>query len=82
MILHADSMTHKPTDHAKECQTLFGHTHRYSGDFGGQASVMYDKNMKLYINDEWFDYKNHPTKRHQYLIVFIRCEFNDMFPQD
>ena len=54
----------------------------FSGDFGGQASVMYDKNMKLYINDEWFDYKNHPTKRHPYVIVFIRCEFNDMFPQD
>ena len=54
----------------------------FSGDFGGQASVRYDKNMKLYIDDEWFDYKNHPTSRHPYLIVFIRREFNDMFPQD
>lgn len=24
-------LTHKPTDHDKECQTLFGHTHRYGG---------------------------------------------------
>jgi hypothetical protein len=24
-------LTHKPIDHAKDCQTLFGHTHRYGG---------------------------------------------------
>ena len=24
-------LTHKPADHDKECQTLFGHTHRYGG---------------------------------------------------
>ena len=64
-------------ERAMNCDVLI-----FSGDFGGQASVRYDKNMKLYIDDEWFDYENHPTNRHPYLIVFIRCEFNDMFPQD
>ena len=24
-------LTHKPTDHDKKYQTLFGHTHRYGG---------------------------------------------------
>lgn len=64
-------------ERAMACDVLI-----FKGDFGGQASVMYDKNMKLYINDEWFDYTNHPTRRYSYLIVFIRCEFNDMFPQE
>ena len=35
-------LTHKPTDHAKDCQTLFGHTHRYGGlwkSFGFNVGV-------------------------------------------
>ena len=54
----------------------------FSGDFGGQAQIKYDKNMKLYIDDDWYDYSQRPTNRHPYLIYFIRREFTAMFPQD
>ena len=46
-------LTHKPTDHAKECQTLFGHTHRYGGlwkPFGFNVGV--DLNHFRLFSDE------------------------------
>ena len=47
-------LTHKPTDHAKECQTLFGHTHRYGGlwkPFGFNVGV--DLNhFRLFSDDD------------------------------
>ncbi len=46
-------LTHKPTDHDKECQTLFGHTHRYGGlwkSFGFNVGV--DLNyLRLFSED-------------------------------
>ena len=47
-------LTHKPTDHAKDCQTLFGHTHRYGGlwkPFGFNVGV--DLNhFRLFSDDD------------------------------
>ena len=46
-------LTHKPTDHDKECQTLFGHTHRYGGlwkSFGFNVGV--DLNRFRLFSDE------------------------------
>lgn len=63
-------------EHAMNCDVLI-----FTGDYGGQAWVCYDKDLNLYINDSWFDYENHPTKRYQCLVLFIRHEFNEMFPQ-
>ena len=46
-------LTHKPTDHDKEYQTLFGHTHRYGGlwkPFGFNVGV--DLNYLRLFGDE------------------------------
>ena len=47
-------LTHKPTDHAKDRQTLFGHTHRYGGlwkSFGFNVGV--DLNhFRLFSDDD------------------------------
>ena len=45
------------------------------------ASCTVRRSGKPYIDDSWFDYENHPTKRYQCLVLFIRHEFNEMFPQ-
>lgn len=47
-------LTHKPTDHDKECQTLFGHTHRYGGlwkPFGFNVGVDLNR-YRLFGDDD------------------------------
>ena len=62
---------------AKVCDVIL-----FSGDYGGQAGFTYDTDLRILINDSWFNYGDVPTERYQYIALYIRPEFNELFPQE
>ena len=62
---------------AKVCDVVL-----FRGDYGGQASITYDTDLKILINDSWFNYGDSPTQRYRYIAVYIRPEFNELLPQE
>ena len=64
------------TEPAKKCDILL-----FGGDFGANVDMKYDKDLKIQPYD-WYEYDKIPNPRYQYVALFIRCEFNDLLPQD
>ena len=64
------------TEPAKKCDVLL-----FGGDFGANVDMKYDKDLKIQPYD-WYEYDKIPNPRYQYVALFIRCEFNDLLPQD
>lgn len=60
----------------KHCDILL-----FCGDYGTHADMKYDVDLKIQIDDH-YNYEEDPTVRYQYVALFIRCEFNDLLPQD
>ena len=64
------------TEPPKNCDILL-----FGGSFTEDVNMKYDSNLKIQISD-WNDNEKAPKRKYQYVALFIKCEFNDLLPQD
>ena len=62
---------------ARKCDVLL-----FSGEFDNLSFISYDEHFNIYVDSIKTDYEYENNFTSQYYAVFIRTEFNDVFPQE